>query len=92
MIRAMRGQSKKHKLQKLHTPAGVYYGQDTLEGFAKDAELLAEFVGESKEYDNDFYRLCLQDNHIIFNLKDNSEKKLPKMKIEDLENLIERES
>ena len=91
MIRAMRGQSKKHKLQELHTPAGVYYGQDTLEGFAKDAELLAEFVGESKEYDNDFYRLCLQDNRFIFNLKDNNEKKLPKMKIEDLENIIEKE-
>jgi hypothetical protein len=28
----------------LYTPAGEYYGSDTLEGFAKDAELLGKFV------------------------------------------------
>ena len=91
MIRTMRGQSKKHKLQELHTPAGVYYGQDILEGFAKDAELLAEFVGESKEYDNDFYRLCILDNHFIFSFKDETDMKLPEMKIEDLDKIIDKE-
>ena len=41
----------------LHSPTGVYYGSDTLEGFVSDAEELGKSVGESAEYDNEFYQL-----------------------------------
>ena len=91
MIRNLRGQTKKQTVQELHTPTGVYYGQDTLEGFARDAELLAESIGESKEYDNYFYRLCIQDNFFIFDFKHSDSMTLPEMKFEDLDKIINKE-
>ena len=69
----------------------MYYGADTLEGFARDAELLGEFVGERQEYDNQFYRLCIADNQFIFDFKDQDEIKIPKMKMENLEKIINTE-
>ena len=53
----------------LHSHTGVYYGSDTLKGFVSDAEELGKSVGESAEYDNEFYRLCKQDNSFIFFFK-----------------------
>ena len=91
IIRSLRGNTKKHMLQELHTPAGIYYGQDTLEGFARDSELLAEPVGENKEYDNYFYRLCIQDNYFIFDFKHTDGISLPEMKLEDLDKIINSE-
>ena len=69
----------------------MYYRKDTLEGFARDAELLGKFVGESLEYDNEFYKLCVMDNHCIFEFKDENCIKIPKMKITDLEKIIDKE-
>ena len=62
IIKNLRGSKERQRLTELHTPEGVYYGKDTLEGFARDAELLAESIGESKEFDNKFYQLCKEDN------------------------------
>ena len=90
LVKKIRGKKTKQSLTVLHTPAGDYYGNDTLEGFAKDAELLGSFVGDSPEYDNEFYRLCIQDNQYIFDFKDSC-MNIPKMKIEDLENIIGKE-
>ena len=78
-------------LTSLSTPVGDYFGSDTLEGFASDVEHLGKDVGESPEYDNQFYRLCIQDNKYIFDIKTENDKKLPKMKKEDLDNIIDKE-
>ena len=91
LIKQLRGQHTQKTLTMLDTPAGQYHGSDTLEGFAKDAELLGCFVGESSEFDNHFYRLCVQDNQFIFDFKDDNYMKIPKMKYEDLEKIINKE-
>ena len=91
LIKQLRGQHTQKTLTMLDTPAGQYHGSDTLEGFAKDAELLGCFVGESSEFDNHFYRLCVQDNQFIFDFKDDTYMKIPKMKYEDLEKIINKE-
>ena len=52
LIKNLRTPRNKQSLSELHTQAGVYYGSDTLEGFAREAEILGSFVEESKEYDN----------------------------------------
>ena len=72
----------------LHTPLGEYHGKDTLEGFAGDAELLGRNVGEKPEYDNTFYKLCIEDNKYIFELKGDESLVIPKMRYEDLEKTI----
>ena len=74
LVQKIQGLKTHQSLTALHTPAGDYYGRDTLEGFSRDAQLLGSHVGESSEYDNEFYRLCIQDNVYIFEFKDNSMK------------------
>ena len=91
LMKNLRAQPARRALQELQTPVGVYYGRDTLEGFAMDAEILGRHVGESNEYDNEFYRLCKQDNQFIFDMKSDSSMKIPKMKIVDLENIVNKE-
>ena len=75
----------------LHTPAGTYHNANTLEGFAADAELLGQSVGQTPEFDNDFYKLCVLDNRYIFEFKGTEAVKIPDMKIEDLKNILNKE-
>ena len=91
LVKKMRGVQTKKSLSALHTPTGDYYGSDTLEGFASDAEHLGKSVGETAEYDNAFYRLCKQDNSFIFDFKNENHMKLPKMEFDDLEDIINKE-
>ena len=91
LVKNLRGVTSKQRLTALYTAEGQYYGTDTLEGFASDAELLGKFVGESAEYDNHFYRLCIQDNQYIFEFNTDDCIKIPKMKIADLDKIIDKE-
>ena len=91
LIKSMLGSQPKKSLTTLKTSAGVYYGDDILEGFASDAELLGEYIGESEGYDNQFYRLCIQDNIYSFDFKAELCMRIPKMKISDLEKIIDTE-
>ena len=91
LIKKLRSSRKKQTLAELHTPAGVYYGGDTLEGFAKDAEILGQSAGEMKEYDNEFYRMCIQDNQCIFDFKGEDSIDIPNMTFKDLDDIITKE-
>ena len=75
----------------LCTPKGVFYGEDILEGFTVDAEMLGQVVGEAAEYDNEFYRLCVLDNSYIFEVKGEDTIKIPEMKLENLEDILNKE-
>ena len=85
LVKKMRGSQAKKSLTALYTPAGKCFGNNILEGFARDAELLGSFIGESPKYDNEFYRLCIQDNPFIFDFKGENCYRIPNMKIEDLD-------
>ena len=91
LVKKMRGYKSRQNLTMLHTSAGVYHGGDILEGFAKHAEMLGKFVGECPEFDNKFYRLCVQDNTYIFDFKTDFCMKIPLMKLSDLEKIIDKE-
>ena len=91
LIKNLRGCKASQKLSELRTPGGIYYGNDTLEGFAKDAEMLGEHVGECDEFENDFYRLCIEDNQFIFEFKNKNDIKIPEMSLDDLEKIINTE-
>ena len=75
----------------LHTPAGTYHGTNVLEGFTADAELLGQAVDTSPEFDNEFYKICILDNHYIFEFKGEDSVKIPDMKITDLEQILMKE-
>ena len=91
LVKKMQGSQSRKCLTTLNTPDGAYYGTDILEGFARDAELLGKFIGESAEYDNEFYRLCIQDNAFIFDFRTENCMKIPKMKLADLDKIIDKE-
>ena len=90
MMKSYRRGKSQNMPDRLDTPLGTYHGADVLEGFAADAEELGRHEGESFQYDNDFYRLCVQDNLYIFQFKGDSEVKIPKMSINDLNTIIEK--
>ena len=87
----MRGYTGRQSLTLLQTPVGDFHGKDVLEGFATDAELLGKFVGENSQYDNRFYKLCVEDNQFIFYFKSENCLKIPKMSLADMNNIIDRE-
>ena len=91
LIRNIRCNKSSKYPSTLNTPLGTYYGRNTLEGFTADAELLGQAVGEAIEYDNEFYKLCILDNCYIFEFKGNEALKIPEMKMEDLENILNKE-
>ena len=90
-IKSIRSSKTRDYPLTLSTPVGYYRGADTLEGFHADAEFLGKAVGEAKEYDNDFYRLCILDNYYVFDFKGDKTWQIPEMKIEDIENIIRKD-
>ena len=83
LIKNMRSSKHSKSPAILNTPAGTYHGINTLEGFTVDAELLGQAVGESPEYDNEFYKLCILDNLYIFEFKGDDAIKISEMKFND---------
>ena len=76
------------KTTKLETPVGVYFGQDILEGFTADAEYLGRAEDEKPEYDNHFYRMCIEDNQCIFEIIRDCPERLPPMTLADLDKIL----
>ena len=91
IIKNIRSSKSSQSLTTLNTPPGTYHGQDTLEGFTADAELLGKAVGAAKEFDNKFYKLCILDNSYIFEFKGSNAIQILEMKMKDLETILNRE-
>ena len=75
----------------LHSPAGTYHDQDTLEGFTADAEMLAKPVGVSSEFDNHFYKTCILDNFFILEFKGENTVEIPTMCMDDLNKILNKD-
>ena len=86
-LRKARGE-KNSKLTMLHTPVGTYYGEDVLEGFAADAENLAQSNENCSNFNQSFYKLCKLDNVYIFELEEGSQVQIPPMTINQLEAIL----
>ena len=91
LLKTAQGQAPEKPLLELHTPVGTFYGGDTLEGFAADAEFLGRPVELSTGFDNDFRNLCIEDNQHIYELNNASELIIPRMTDCDLNKIIDRE-
>ena len=67
---------------------GLYAGSNILEGFAADSEHLGRFIGDSEEFDNDFYHLCILDNYYIFEFKGEDQIVIPEMSKEAFKHIV----
>ena len=89
-LRNLRNEAVKGSTVVLESPAGIFYGEDVLEGFAADAEYLGRPTEENSYFDKDFYELCIMDNICIFEFKGEEPVKIPHMSISDLNHIIDK--
>ena len=62
-----------------------------MESFAADAEFLGQIVPYCEDFDNDFRKLCIEDNQHIFALNICCNMEIPEVKPEDLNRIIDKE-
>ena len=91
IMKSFNKQKTTKSLQELSTPLGTYYGNDTLEGFAADAEYLGQLLDYHKDFDNDFRKLCIEDNKHIFELNNSTEMNIPELSRNDLNKIVDKE-
>ena len=69
--------------------AGNYYGENVLEGFSANTEMLCnENNTQDNKYDKMFYDMIVKDNMIIFDITSKEDMKIPHMNITQLKDII----
>ena len=77
VLRSLRKLGDKASTNLLESPAGTFYGNDILEGFAADAEYLGKPTEDNNYFDKELYELCILDNLYIFEFKGDQTLKIP---------------
>ena len=72
----------------IETLAGKYSGNNVLEGFCKNTEILCNEDDFSNKFDNTFYNMCVEDNVIIFELSSEDNVTIPHMRMSDLKDIL----
>ena len=87
-LKRIRGeQIKDTNIPFLETLNGKYSGQNVLEGFCSNTETLCK---SSEDFQNEFYKMCVEDNMIIFDIVCKEAMNIPHMTLQDLKNIIFR--
>ena len=73
----------------IETLAGYYSGNNVLEGFAANTEILCdEKQTYDKDYDAEFYKMIINDNQIIFDITSEEEIHIPEMNLAQLKFIL----
>ena len=73
-------QVKRQDIPVIQTLAGNFSGQNVLEGFAKNTEILCnENATKIENYDNHIYDMFVKDNMMIFDITASEDVKIPHM-------------
>ena len=91
MLKKSRGDIKSTiKIPFIETLNGIFEGNNILEGFRSNTEILCQDINNDDDDDGnncDFYKMCVKDNEIIFQLTEN-EMKIPKMTLDNLKHIL----
>ena len=88
-LKQIRGEKfKTNQLEYIETLCGTYSGNNVLEGFCANTERLCKQNSCTEEENNEFYKMCSEDNQIILELIDDDELKIPKMQLTHLKEII----
>ena len=68
LMKTLNGRKNDGTTPMIITPLGNYTGENVLEGFTTDAELLGAIRKDTGDFNNKFYNLCVEDNLLIFEL------------------------
>ena len=86
-LKQIRGEhSKSLDLPYIETLNGKYSGDNILEGFCSNTETLCN--ADSNEDDNGFYKMCIKDNMMIFEISKQEEAKIPHMTLLNLKDIL----
>ena len=87
-LKKARGEEhRRNEIPFLETLAGKYTGNNVLEGFAANTEILCA-EKETDEYNNDFYEMIIKDNMIIFDITADEEIQIPLMSLKQLKDIL----
>ena len=79
-LKKIRGEnSKSMKIPFIETLCGTFEGENVLEGFRMNTEILCNEKTTEKYEINEFYQMCIMDNQIIFDLTSSEEINIPQM-------------
>ena len=85
------GKSKTVDIPYIDTLCGKYSGQNILEGFCANTEVLCnESLEQSTKYDRNFYNMCVLDNSIIFDITSQESVNIPHMTLAKLKDIISK--
>ena len=71
----------------IETLYGKYSGENVLEGFCANTDILCN-EKDDNQTENTFYKMCYEDNMVIFDITSNEEIRIPPMKIENLKEIL----
>ena len=88
-LKEIRGdKSKNNDIPFIETLCGKYEGENVLEGFCANTEKLCNEKSVSTNSDNEFYKMCEEDNQIIFELTSQDKLTIPYMELTQLKDII----
>ena len=89
ILKRMRGEkSKSTEIDYIETLCGTYTGNNVLEGFRANTEILCNTNSCTGGEDDNFYKMCYEDNQIILELIESEKIIIPKMRLIDLKDII----
>ena len=87
-LKKARGEDTNYKeIAFIETLAGRYDGSNVLEGFCANTEILCN-ESDTSQYDNEFYKMSIQDNMIIFDITMNENINIPQMNLVQLKDIL----
>ena len=88
LLKTHRGENfQQNDILEIETLCGKYIGNDVIEGFRANTQLLCNENEGNVRFDNSFLQMCEYDNQIILNITE-QEIRIPHMKLEDLRDFI----
>ena len=89
-LKKIRGENvRKTEIPFIETLSGKYAGDNVLEGFCANTEILCNEDEERNEsYDNDFYKMAISDEMIIFDITANEDIQVPHLTLIKLKDIL----
>ena len=89
-LKQIRGDSQKViDITYIENLCGKYSSENILEGFSANTEMLCnESAENSVRYNQDFYKMCIKDNEIIFDITAQQKVKIPHMTLTGLKDIL----
>ena len=88
MKKARGEEVKRIEIPFIETLAGKYTGDNVLEGFCANTEILCNEDENGNKFNNEIYKMFTKDNMIIFDITSEEEVAIPQMNLSQLKDIL----